>query len=123
MKPKKLLIPAVLLFLVGGAAKICDTVFNTLGEGFFLSSQACNLTLAAAFLVLYVLAFALSIADRKKSFKTVPTKSMICGVFGFIASVALIGGSVVRILSGGTDNLVESIIGIIAGIHRHERYA
>ena len=115
MKLKKLLIPAVLLFLVGGAAKICDTVFNTLGEGFFLSSQACNLTLAAAFLVLYVLAFALSIADRKKSFKTVPTKSMICGVFGFIASVALIGGSVVRILSGGTDNLVESITGIIAG--------
>lgn len=114
MKLKKLLIPAVILFLIGGTVKICDTLFNVNGDGFILSSQACNLTLAASFLLLYIIAFALSVADRKKTFLAVPTKSVPCGIFGFIASVALIGSGVVRLIAGG-GNLAESIMAIIAG--------
>lgn len=113
MKLRKLWIPAFLLFIVGGSIKVCDTLFNVNGTGFVLSSAACNLTLAGCAVLLYLIGIILSIADRKKTFKAEPTKNMLCGVFGFIASVTLLGGGVVRIISG--ENLVESILAVLAG--------
>ena len=113
MKLNKLWIPALLLFIVGGCVKICDTLFNVNGTGFILSSTACNLTLAGCVILLYIFGTALSLSDRKKTFKAEPTKNTLCGVFGFIASVALLGGGAIRIIAG--ENLVESILAILAG--------
>ena len=114
MKLRKFWIAASLLFVIGGVIKICDTLFNVHGTGFVLSTTACNLTLAACVVVLYDIGIGLSIADRKKTFRAEPTKNMFCGVFGFIASVTLLGGGVVRIIAG--ENLAESILAVLAGI-------
>ena len=64
MKLKKLWIPALLLLLIGGIIKVCDTMFNVNGTGFVLSSTACNLTLAGCAVLLYIIGWCLSLADR-----------------------------------------------------------
>lgn len=116
MKLKKLWIPALLLGLIGGAAKICDTLFNVGGSGFIFSSLICNWILAGCVILLFLIGFALSLADRKKTFHAEPVKSIACGLFGFLASVMLIGGSVIELLSSDHSGLVENIFAIIAGI-------
>ena len=103
MKLKFLWLPMIILTLVGGAAKICDTLFNVNGDGFFLSSTACNFIFIISLVLLLILGYALSIADRKKTFTAAPVKDNLCGIFGFIASVSLIGGGVISILNLGTS--------------------
>ncbi|MDD6488705.1 MAG: hypothetical protein PUG48_02675 [Clostridia bacterium] len=104
MKLKLLWLPMVILTLIGGAAKICDTLFNLNGDGFFLNSTACNFTFIICLALLLILGFALSIADRKKNFTAAPVKDTLCGVFGFIASVSLIGGGVISMLNLGNSS-------------------
>lgn len=116
MKLKKLLIPSILLFLVGGGIKICDTLFNVNGSGFLLSSAACNLTLAGVFVLIYLLGCGLSFADRKKNFRAEPSKNFLCGLFGFIAAVTIITTGAVRLLTLGQSLMVESILAILAGL-------
>ena len=115
MKLKKLFIPAVVLTLAGFIVKICDTVFNVYGSGFFLSSNVCNTITACAFILLFVIGFVLSVADRKKDFVSEPPKNTICGVFGFLASIMIIGGAVVQLLAWNGVNLVENIFAVAAG--------
>ena len=115
MKLRKLLIPGTVLTLIGGTAKLCDTILNVNGDGFFLSTDVCNIITAVSFLLLFVLAFALSLADRKKTFSAEPRKNTVCGVFGFLASVLIIGGSVIQLLSFDTASPVENVLGIAGG--------
>ncbi len=115
MKLRKLLIPAVILTALGFVVKLCDTLLNVNGTGFFLNSDVCNITVACSFMLLFVIGFALSIADRKKQFVSEPSKNVACGVFGFIASIMLIGGGVVQLLSWNGANIVENILAIAAG--------
>ena len=50
MKLKKLWIPALLLLLIGGIIKVCDTMFNVNGTGFVLSSTGrdCRLSVCGS---------------------------------------------------------------------------
>ncbi|MGN1458349.1 MAG: hypothetical protein ACI4XP_10425 [Acutalibacteraceae bacterium] len=104
MKLKFLWLPMVILTLIGGTAKICDTLFNVNGDGFFLNSTACNFIFIISLALLLILGFVLSIADRKKTFTAAPVKDTLCGIFGFIASVSLIGGGVISMLNLGNSS-------------------
>ena len=42
MTLKKLWIPMLILTLIGGTVKICDTVFNVYGDGFIFDSMVCE---------------------------------------------------------------------------------
>ncbi len=115
MKLKKIWIPALILTLVGLTFKIGDTLFNLNGSGFFLSSDVCNIIVGCAFILLYIIGFVMSAADRKKQFVSEPSKNMICGVFGFMASVMIIGVGVVQLLTWNGVNIVENILAVAAG--------
>ena len=111
MKIRHLWLPALLLTLIGGAAKICDTVFTLNGQQFFIDSTACNFIFVGALLLLLIIGFVMSICDRKKSVKASPSKNSLAGIFGFISSVALIGSSVIGILGlGSSSNLSADLI-------------
>ena len=117
MKLNKLWIPALILFLIGGSAKICDTVFNVGGgDSFFLSSSVCNWILAGSAALLFVIGFVLGIADKKKNYNAEPRKNVALGIFGFISSVMIIGYGVVSLLSGDSSRIVESLFSIAGGI-------
>ena len=115
MKLKKLWIPALLLTIVGGAVKLCDTFFNVNGDGFFLSTDVCNGIFTGAFLLLFVIGYILSIADRKKRFNAQVQKDFLCGVFGFIASVMIIATGVVTMLALDSSKIAECILAIAGG--------
>ena len=104
MKLKFLWLPMVILTLIGGTAKICDTLFNVNGDGFFLNSTSCNFIFIISLALLLIVGFVLSIADRKKTFTAAPVKDTLCGIFGFIASVSLIGGGVISMLNLGNSS-------------------
>lgn len=114
MKIKNLWIPFVILTLIGGTAKICDTVFNVNGDGFVLNSYLCNLIFSVSVLLLLFIGWGLSIADRKKAISVAPSKNFMCGVFGFIASVAIISIGIVSLISD-TSNLVNCILALVGG--------
>lgn len=115
MKLKKLIIPAVLFTLLGGAVKLCDTFMNVYGDGFFMDSRVCSGVFAGLVILLYVIGYSLSIADRKKNFTAEPQKNFWCGAFGFIASITLIGGGVIGLLTLKGNNLLLNITAVAAG--------
>lgn len=108
MKIKHLWIPALIFGLIGGAAKIGDTVFNLNGDGFFLSSFACNTIFVASILIILIIGGIMNISDKNKSLTVSVKKDALCGIFGFIASVALIGTGVMQLLSIGSASSLAS---------------
>ena len=116
MKLRKLWIPAVLLLLIGGGAKICDTIFNVYGNGFYFDSYVCNCVFNASFLLLLLIGWILSIADHKQKFESNVQKDFICGMFGFIASVLIIGTGVLTLLELDNSKMVDSIFAILTGM-------
>ena len=116
MKLRKLWIPALLLLITGGGAKICDTIFNVYGSGFYFDSYICNCIFNASFLLLLIIGYILSIADHKKTFESMVQKDFICGMFGFIASVLIISTGVLTMLEADNSKLVESIFTVLAGV-------
>lgn len=115
MKLRNLIIPAIVLTVLGAAVKFCDTFLNVYGDGFFLSSRVCNFVFAGIFIILYIIGFALSMADRKKEFHAEPKKNFWCGAFGFVASVTLIGGGVIGLITLKGDNLFANLSEVAAG--------
>lgn len=115
MTLKKLLVPSIILTVIGLAFKIGCTIFNLNGSGFFLSSDACNIIVGCTFILLFVIGFVMSVADRKKEFVSEPSKNIVCGVFGFLASVMIIGVGVVQLLTWNGVNIVENILAVAAG--------
>ena len=115
MNLRRLLFPAIALTVIGAVIKLCDTIFNVYGDGFIFNSDVCNITVAVCFILLFIIGYILSLSDRKKNFSAEPGKNYICGVFGFIASVALIGTGVVKLITLKEVNLAENIFAIAAG--------
>ncbi len=114
MKLKNLWLPTVIFTLVGGLAKICDTIFNVHGDGFFLSSAVCNWIFAGSFIILLILGYIFSALDSKKDFHAVPVKNKVTGVFGFTASVMIIAGGVLSILKiGESEAIIFDILNCI----------
>ena len=114
MTLKKLWIPALIFTLIGGSAKICDTVFNVYGDGFIFSSMVCNWIFSVCAALLLLTGWILGIADRKKVFEVQPQKNIFCGLFGFISSVAVIGWGIITLLSENA-NVAQCILAIIGG--------
>ncbi len=61
MKLKKLWIPMLILTVIGGSIKICDTVFNVYGDGFIFNSMVCNWIFAVSAAILLIIGWILSI--------------------------------------------------------------
>ena len=110
MKLKKLWVPMFILAVIGGCAKICDTLFNVHGEGFFLDTAVCNSILVGCIVLMLLLGLIFSALDKKTELNVRPSKNILTGTFGFISSVILVGGSVIELLSM-SDASVTSIIG------------
>ena len=115
MTLKKFWIPTLILTLIGGGIKICDTVFNVYGENSFIfNSTVCNWIFGISALILLLIGWILGIIDMKKVFEVQPQKSILCGMFGFISSVAVISSGIISLLSD-SPNLTQCILAIIGG--------
>ena len=117
MKIKKLWIPAVIIGIIGGAAKICDTLFNYTGKGFFLDKVSCNVIFIISIIAVLAIGIGMLFADRKTEIYSAPTKSIPAAFFGFIASVSIVGSGVISVLSiGSTEYPLVTFINIILGL-------
>ena len=117
MKIKKLWLPMIILGIIGGAAKICDTCFNVNGDGFFLDSDICSAVFILSLLLLFTIGFITLITDRKIDIEASPSKSKAAAGFGFIAAVAMVGSGVISLLSlGSSDSLAGSLFGCLLGL-------
>lgn len=114
MKLKKLWIPMLILTLIGGGIKICNTIFNIYGKGFIFNSTVCNTILTVSAAILLIIGWIFSIADRKKVFNIQPPKNILCGIFGFISSLAIISGAIIGFLSE-EPNIAHCIISLAGG--------
>lgn len=110
MKLKKLWIPMFILTVIGGCAKICDTLFNVHGEGFFLDTAVCNGILVGCIVLMLLLGLIFGALDKKVELNAKPSKNILTGIFGFISSVMLVGGSVINLLSM-SDASIATMVG------------
>ena len=121
MKLKKFWIPTLLLGIIGAAAKLGDTFFSRGNSKFILGHDACNGIFIASIILMLLTGWVMLIAVRKAKVTAQPTKNIPAGFLGFIASVAVLGGGVISMLSIGaetnrTENLISCICGICGGI-------
>ena len=121
MKTLKLWKPAIVFGLIAAAAKFCDTWFNVNGTGFFLSSEICSAIFMAVLFLLFVLGKIISAPDRKNFVTGKPEKSFFSGLFGFIASVGLVGSGIISMMSlNGAENMLLSTVvcfsSLLAGV-------
>lgn len=114
MTLKKFWIPTLIFTLIGGTVKICDTIFNAYGDGFIFDSTVCNWIFSICALLLLITGWILSIIDSRKVFEIQPQRNIFCGLFGFISSVAIIGGGVMTLLSEN-PNVAQCIFAVIGG--------
>ena len=104
----------LILTVIGGSIKICDTVFNVYGDGFIFNSMVCNWIFAVSAAILLIIGWILSIIDIKKVFEVQPQKCIFCGLFGFLSSVTMIGSGIISLLSEN-PNLIQCILAIAGG--------
>ena len=122
MKVCKLWLPALLLGLVGGAALICDTIFNGTGKGFFLNSDVCAAVFVISLALLVIIGFVMSAMSRNVGLEsTSPGKNPGAGIFGFITSASIIGIGVITILSFSTADSqlfagITAVLSVFGGI-------
>ncbi len=106
MKLKKLWLPVLSLTVIGGCAKICDTILNVHGSGFFVDSTICNGIFIGSLVLILILGWILSFADRNKNWMTKPSKNTACGIFGLIAAITIIGSGVISILQIDSSSIL-----------------
>ena len=116
MKLKKFWIPTLLLGIIGAAAKLGDTFFSRGNSKFILGHDACNGIFIASIILMLLTGWVMLIAVRKAKVTAQPTKNIPAGFLGFIASVAILGGGVISMLSIGAEtNRTENLISCICG--------
>lgn len=114
MKISKLWIPAIIIGIIGGGAKLCDTLFNYTGKGFFMDSSTCNMIFVLSLIAVLLVGIRMLFADRKIEIDITPEKNVPAAFFGFIASVAIVGSGVISVLSiGSSDNQFGSFISFV----------
>ncbi len=121
MKLKNLWIPTIIFGIIGGAAKICDTLFNRNGESFFLNSMVCSTIFVCSLIMIFLIGVIMAMADTRGNVAHCPVKNIGAALFGFIVSVTLICTGVLSILSVGADTpllqiLMSCIFGIFGGV-------
>lgn len=114
MKLKKLWIPTLIFGIIGGSAKICDTLFNRNGQEFFLGSEVCSTVFICSLLLILLSGVIMAMGDKKGNITAEMPKSIGAAFFGFIASVALVCTGVVSMLSIGSDtSLAEIFLNVV----------
>ncbi len=121
MKLKKFWIPSLILGIIGGTAKLCDTLLNSDSQSFFLNSAVCNALYVGSILLLVIIGWIMLFGDRKFSIKAYPSKNTGAALFGFLASFAVLGSGVIALLSLGAkdtlkENMLTAVLGIAGGI-------
>ncbi len=110
MKVNKLWIPMIIFGIIGGVAKLCDTVFNVNGVGFFVNSDICSAVFIISIVLVWFIGIIMVIADRKTDISLSPPKSKITGFFGFLAAVSVLGNGIMSVFSlGSSTNLVGGL--------------
>ena len=84
MTLKKLWVPMLILTLIGGGIKICDTMFNVYGDGFIFNSTVCNTILSVSAALLLIIGWICSILDIKKVFDVKPSRNVLCGILDLL---------------------------------------
>ena len=110
MKINKLWIPMIIFGIIGGIAKLCDTIFNVNGVGFFVNSEICSAIFVISIVLVWLIGVILLIADRKVDIKLSPPKSKVTGLFGFIAAVSIMGTGIISLLSLGSSTFLAGSI-------------
>ena len=110
MKINKLWIPMIIFGIIGGVAKLCDTLFNVNGVGFFVNSEICSAIFVISIVLVWLIGVILLIADRKVNVELSPPKSKVTGFFGFIAAVAVIGTGIISLFSLGSSTFLAGSI-------------
>ena len=111
MKINKLWIPMIIFGIIGGIAKLCDTVFNVKGIGFFVDSGVCAAIFVVSIIVVWLIGIMLLIADMRVEVELTPPKSRITGFFGFVSAVSLLGTGILSLFSlGSSESMAGSII-------------
>ena len=101
----------VIFGIIGGVAKLCDTIFNVNGVGFFVNSEICSAAFVISIVLVWLIGVILLIADRKVDVVLTPPKSKATGMFGFLAAVSVLGSGIINLFSlGSSDSLAGSII-------------
>ncbi len=103
MKLKHLWPFMLVMTIIGGGVKIGDTICTLNGNEFFIDSSYCNIIFIGAIVLCLIVGYIMSFIDRKKTFDIEPQKNTFGGFFGFITSVALIGGAVISLLGLGSS--------------------
>ncbi len=121
MRIKKLWIPTVIIGAMGGGAKLCDTLFNYTGKGFFLDSSTCSIIFILSIITVLVIGGGMLIADRKTEIDGIPAKNVPAAFFGFIASVSIVGSGVISVFSIASAEyslvyLIGFVLGMLGGV-------
>lgn len=115
MNLRKVWIPALLLTLMGGTVKLCDTIFTVQGNTFFLNSFTSNCFFAVCLILIYIISLGMSISDRNKRFRAKVKKNYLCGCAGFVASVMIIASGIISQLTQTSGVSIQCIMAIAAG--------
>lgn len=115
MKIKHTWLPMILLLLAGGGLKLCHTVFAANSADFFLSADVTNFVFGGCVAAMLVIAFLVSLADKKTPVVNRVSKNIPAAIFGFIASIAILGTAALKVISL-VSNGSESLLGDVASV-------
>ncbi len=119
MKVKYTGIPLIILLLIGGGLKLCQTIFAANSMDFFLSADMTTLCVACCIVLMLVITIIFSLCDRKKSVVNHISKNIPAAIFGFVATVAILGTSALKVISlvtVGSDSIFGDILSIFIAL-------
>lgn len=119
MKIKYTSIPLLVLLLIGGGLKLCQTIFAAYSMDFFLSADMTTLCVACCIGLMLVIGIILSLCDRQKPVVNQVSKNIPASMAGFVASVAILGTSALKIISlvtNGSASLFGDVLSVFISL-------
>lgn len=119
MKVKYTGIPLIILLLIGGGLKLCQTIFAARSTDFFLSADMTTLCVACCIGLMLAIAVILAMCDHKKPVANRVTKNIPAAIFGFVATIAILGTSalkVIALVTTGSDSLFGDVLSIFISL-------
>ncbi|MGN0536865.1 MAG: hypothetical protein ACI4M3_02675 [Acutalibacteraceae bacterium] len=119
MKVKYTGIPLIILLLIGGGLKLCQTIFAARSTDFFLSEDMTTLCVASCIGLMLIIAIILAMCDHKKPVVNRVSKNVPAAIFGFVATVAILGNSalkVITLVTAGSDSIFGDVLSIFISL-------